>query len=511
MKFKAVFLTLMMMSPALFAVSTMDLYKAPLDALNSFSIQHQLQFRSLSQQPINTLQELSQTQQTNKTTTRYQQFYKGIPLVGAQVTVAVNVNQGLNSGNQVVVNGHLSDDLQYNTRPSLNSQEAIDLAKKAYLDASLLTTTEEIAELQIRVDTDNRLQLVYLVSFRGMAVDSKPVWPFFIVDAQTGAIINQWDNIKSYSDSGPGGNEKIHEYWYGQDGLPALEVAQKGNYCVMENSLVKLVQVDGLWDWNNDRILAYQYLCGKNKEEYINGAYSPANDAYYFGNVLVTMYQDWYGLHALQTPYGQPMQLVMRVHFGQNYDNAFWDGQSLSFGDGSDFYPLVSLDIAGHEVTHGFTQQHSGLEYHDQSGALNESMSDIAGQASRAYLLEKMPELYNRAYKTPNEITWGIGETVVRDSFGKALRYMDFPSSDGSSADCLDKALAQSKGAYCAISYKELIAFANTHIYNPQERQSFIVHTASGIFNKAFYLLAKDFGIRRAFHAMILANTQYWT
>jgi vibriolysin len=254
-----------------------------------------------------------------------------------------------------------------------------------------------------------------------------------------------------------------------------------------------------------------QYICNNNLEENVNGGFSPSNDAYYFGHVIVNMYQDWYGLNALQQVNGTPMKLVMRVHFGQYYDNAFWDGQTMSFGDGRDFYPLVSLDVAGHEVTHGFTEQHSGLEYHDQSGALNESMSDMAGQASRAYLLETSPQLYNKAYLQLNEVTWGIGETIIREAFGKALRFMDFPSSDGSSADCLDKNLAQKNGSYCAISYSELIAYAEANIADPQERQNYIVHTASGIFNKAFYLLSKNMGIKEAYHIMLIANTKYWT
>ena len=105
------------------------------------------------------------------------------------------------------------------------------------------------------------------------------------------------------------------------------------------------------------------------------------------------MYKNWYGLPVFRGSRGQAGKLLMRVHFGLQYDNAFWDGTSMTFGDGLQLYPLVALDVAGHEVTHGFTQQHAGLEYHDQSGALNESMSDMAGQASRAYLLATSPAI----------------------------------------------------------------------------------------------------------------------
>lgn len=508
--------SLLFISPSILAAQVVDLHQAPLSSLNPYQM---LQEPKKAIRPIassaaknNSLQQVNQTQEDNKTIIRYQQLYKGIPVVGAQVMITKGTNQSINAQGNALVNGHLLDDVQININPAFNGQQAIDLAKKSYFSVNPQTDTQqEISELQIRPGQDDELKLVYLVSFKSVQADNKPVWPFFVIDAQTGVVAEQWNNIKTYQDSGPGGNEKVHQYWYGKDGLPALDVTQNGDQCVMANSKVTLVNLGSIWDWSNSLLTPFQYPCNNNVAENINGGFSPSDDAYYFGHTIVDMYRDWYGVNALQQTNGSPMKLVMRVHFGQSYDNAFWDGQSMSFGDGDEFYPLVSLDVAGHEVTHGFTEQHSGLEYHDQSGALNESISDMAGQASRAYLLEKTPQLYSKAYIQPSEVTWGIGETIVRDSFGKALRFMDFPSSDGSSADCLDKGLAQSNGAYCAISYDEVVAYAKSHIDNPQDRQGFIVHTASGVFNKAFYLLSKSIGIKTAYHVMIIANTKYWT
>ncbi|KTD69496.1 MULTISPECIES: M4 family metallopeptidase [Legionella] len=499
--------TLVFVTYDAFAVTELDLYQAPLSSLNQFSLKQTSHAKARvavsANAEKNTLQPVNQTQEHAKTIMRYQQMYRGIPVVGAQIMITKEDGQ---------VNGHLLNDIQLNIQPVLTSNQAIDLAKKSWFSFNpQMPTYEELSELQIRAEQQNELKLVYQVSFKTTQGDNKPAWPFFIVDAQSGEITKEWNNIKNYMDGGPGGNEKVHEYWYGRDGLPFLEVIQNGSQCIMDTSKVKLVNLNSAWDWNDLLTTPFEYPCNKNIEENINGAFSPTNDAYYFGQTIVDMYQEWYGISALQNTNGTPMQLVMRVHFGQHYDNAFWDGQFMSFGDGEDFYPLVSLDVAGHEVTHGFTEQHSGLEYHDQSGALNESLSDMAGQAARAYLLEKFPQLYNKLYLESNTVTWGIGETIVRESFGKALRFMDFPSSDGSSADCLDKKLAQSHGAYCAISYPDLVAYAKSRITNPQERQSFIVHTASGIFNKAFYLLAKNIGIKKSYQMMIIANSKYWT
>lgn len=512
---RIVFLVFSIASPTIFAVNDVDLYQSPVDSLKKYPIlqspKNAIILKSSSAVTNNSLQQMNQTKEDNTIITRYQQLYQGIPVVGAQVMITKGANQDLNWNGNAEVNGHLFENIQINIKPGISAQQAMDYAKKSYFQVNPHSKTQqEKVELQIRPNQNNELKLVYLVSFKSVLQDGKPTWPYFVIDAQSGVLVKQWNNIKTYLDTGPGGNEKVQEYWYGKDGLPSLDVTQNGSQCVMENTKVKLVNLDSKWDWENSIGTPFQYLCNNNFEENVNGGFSPRNDAYYFGHVIVDMYKDWYGLNALQHANGIPMKLVMRVHFGQNYDNAFWDGQAMSFGDGMDFYPLVSLDVAGHEVTHGFTEQHSGLEYHDQSGAINESLSDMAGQASRAYLLEKNPQLYNKAYLQPNEVTWGIGETIVRDSFGKALRFMDYPSSDGSSADCLDKGIAQSNGSYCAISYDEVVAYANAQISLPQERQSFIVHTASGIFNKAFYLLSKDIGIKKAYHVMVFANTKYW-
>lgn len=79
-----------------------------------------------------------------------------------------------------------------------------------------------------------------------------------------------------------------------------------------------------------------QVSCGDTGEDYTNGAYAPMNDAQAFGNVIFDMYDQWYGV----TPLSQ--KLEMRVHYGRNYENAFWDGTAMFFGDGATtFYPLA--------------------------------------------------------------------------------------------------------------------------------------------------------------------------
>ncbi|MGQ3889538.1 M4 family metallopeptidase [Legionella sp. CNM-1927-20] len=497
-------------SSLVIAANAIDLYQAPYTSLNKYQLTNVKGKATTAS--YNQLQLIQQTTQGSKVISTYQQLYKGIPIAGARVMVVTDAQKfSLTTASKV--NGQLIEELNIDTKPTITSANALEIAHAAYANPNTQpgVKTKKV-ELQIREVKKNDFKLVYQVSFKLLNEKGFPSWPFFIVDAHNGTILEQWENIKTYNDVGPGGNNKIHEYWYGKNGLPPLRVRQKDNMCEMENASVRVVHLDSNWDWENTLLNAYQYPCGQNKEEFINGAFSPVNDAYHFGLVVVQMYKNWYGMPALQTPQGKPKKLIMRVHFGQAFDNAFWDGETMSFGDGDNFYPLVSLDVAGHEVSHGFTEQHSNLEYHNQPGALNESFSDMAGLAARAYLLEKQPKLFNKTNVIPNQMTWGIGETIVKDDFGfKALRLMNDPSQDGDSADCANRRLAQQSGETCKISYAELLAFAKENIPNPRYRQSYIVHTGSGIFNKAFYLLSQEIGIKQAYHVMLTANTTYWT
>lgn len=114
-----------------------------------------------------------------------------------------------------------------------------------------------------------------------------------------------------------------------------------------------------------------------------------------------------------------------RVHYGTNYVNAFWDGKKMTYGDGDGVVagPLVSIDVAGHEMSHGVTSATSNLTYSGESGGLNEATSDIFGTAV---------EFYSANANDPGD--YYIGEEIMKDR--PALRYMDKPSKDGNSKDC---------------------------------------------------------------------------
>lgn len=127
-----------------------------------------------------------------------------------------------------------------------------------------------------------------------------------------------------------------------------------------------------------------------------------------------------------------------RVHYGRNYVNAYWDGSQMTYGDGaSNLNPLVALDVAGHEMTHGVTEATAGLNYSGDAGGLNESTSDIFGT---------MVEFFANNPSDPPDFL--IGEKININGNGTPLRYMDQPSKDGRSYDCWSSAVPGSDPHY---------------------------------------------------------------
>lgn len=239
--------------------------------------------------------------------------------------------------------------------------------------------------------------------------------------------------------------------------------------CLMSTETVDTINMDH--QTSGGDIFKFE-TCGDNPtNDYktINGGYSPLNDGHYFGNIVFKMFKDWYDTTPLT------FKLRMRVHFANGYDNAFWDGRQMTFGDGRNiFYPLVSLDVSAHEVAHGFTEQNSGLQYRNQSGGMNEAFSDMAGEGAKYY--------NNQSHDGGND--WMVGELIYKGERGKALRYFEEPKRDGRSID-----------------------------HARDYRDGMIVHYSSGVFRKAFYLTANSQGwdTKKAFDAFVLANQLYWT
>lgn len=165
------------------------------------------------------------------------------------------------------------------------------------------------------------------------------------------------------------------------------------------------------------------------------------------------------------------MSLDASVHYGVRYDNAFWNGRQMVFGDGDgDIFNrfTASVDVIGHELTHGITADEANLVYLGQAGALNESISDVFGSLVKQY----------KRGETAAEADWLIGEGLfTRRVKGVALRSMKAP---GTAFD--DPVLGKDDQPATMAGYVHTTADNGG------------VHTNSGIPNHAFYLAAIALG-----------------
>ena len=194
-----------------------------------------------------------------------------------------------------------------------------------------------------------------------------------------------------------------------------------------------------------------------------------AGDEAYDGlGATFDLYLDVYGRNSIDDT---GMDLLGTVHFGNQYNNAFWNGTQMVFGDGDGTIFnrfTIAIDIMGHELTHGVTGATAGLEYHDQSGALNESISDVFGSLVKQRSLGQ----------TAAQADWLIGAGLWAAGInGVALRSMKAP---GTAYD--DPVIGRDPQP------DHMSRYDNTTGDNGG------VHINSGIPNRAFYLLAITLG-----------------
>ena len=394
---------------------------------------------------------------------RYQQYFNNIPIWGQQVVVQIDKDENISKLNGAIASGIDSDLPSKNAiQANFDNKHALKIVKQQRIKMKALNIddikySQEHVKQYIYLAENNTAILVYYVSFFVQTTSGEVAKPVVIIDAKTEKILKQWDSLNYTQGSGTGGNRKVGRYEYGTD-FGYLVVSAANGTCTLESDSVKTVDLNH----GTTGSTAHAFICPRNTYKEINNAYSPLNDAHFFGTTVVNMFNDWYKITPLSFP------LIMRVHYSSGYENAFWNGLSMTFGDGgSRFFPLVSLDVSAHEIAHGVTQQYSGLIYNGQSGGINEAFSDIMGDAAEYY------------FRGSND--WLVGSDIVKAD--GALRYFVNPSQDGFSINHTDD------------------------YYNGMN-----VHYSSGVFNRAFYLLATSEGwdTRKAFDVMLDANRNYW-
>lgn len=198
------------------------------------------------------------------------------------------------------------------------------------------------------------------------------------------------------------------------------------------------------------------------------------NEAYDGSGVTYDLYSNIYQRNSID---GNGMRIDSTVHYQRGYDNAFWNGEQMVYGDGDEDQPVedrlfnrftISLDVIGHELTHGVTQFEAKLNYITQSGALNESMSDVFGSLVKQYQLNQ----------TAQQADWIIGQGLFTANVnGVGIRSMKAP---GTAYD--DPVLGRDPQP------AHMRDYVNTVSDNGG------VHINSGIPNHAFYITAMELG-----------------
>jgi Zn-dependent metalloprotease len=194
----------------------------------------------------------------------------------------------------------------------------------------------------------------------------------------------------------------------------------------------------------------------------------PVTEAYDYSGSTYNFFKDIFDRNSIDT---RGMKLDSTVHYGEDYNNAFWNGTQMVYGDGDgDIFERFtkSIDVIGHELTHGVTQYEAALEYEGQAGALNESFSDIFGSLVKQYSLKQEAD----------KADWLIGDGLFTSKVkGVALRSMQEPGT----------------------AYNDPIIGKDPQ---PGHMKDYVdttsdnggVHINSGIPNRAFYLAATELG-----------------
>ncbi len=394
--------------------------------------------------------------------TRFQQTVGGVPVWEGEAIVHLRAD-----GEVAGFTDNLKEAVSVNTEPNFSAAQAFNMARNfAGISNSVgprRMTDDAKIELYIYRAAD-RDHLTYRVEMPIIDGTPNTSIPTVFVDAQTGEKVFEYNNLHTgtgsslYSGTVTIATSSAGGTFYMEDlgrRMGTFNMNSTGNTMFgTGGKQSRFTGTDDIWNATLERAGVdahlgaartfdyYQNVHGRNGIDGSGGPYTTAAGA----NGSITL-------------------ITSRVHFGKNYNNAFWLNNQMSYGDGngSSFSPLVTTDIAGHEMTHGVTEHTANLNYSNESGALNESMSDVFGA---------LVELYADGGVVSAD-TWKIGEDAYTPNIaGDALRYMNNPHLASNSGYTADDDPDHYSERYTGTS------------------DSGGVHINSGIPNHTFYLLA---------------------
>ncbi|MEV6523920.1 M4 family metallopeptidase [Longispora sp. NPDC051575] len=344
---------------------------------------------------------------------RYQRTYQGLPVIGGDFVTHTA------PGGAVTASNGLSAPLTLATNPGVGRASAAAKARGQFTG-----TVSGVRDPALVVDaTSGTGRLAWETVVRGTNGQTPSVL-HVLTDAHSGAVLNRYDEVKSFgSGSGASGGALVAGTGNSvYSGAVTIDTTLSGS----TYSMVDPSHGNGrTCDMNQGSGTCTTFTDTDNT--WGNGTQSDRAsagvDAHFGAAVTFDYFKNTHGRNGI---FGNGAGVPSRVHYGNAYINAFWDGAQMTYGDGaSNQRPLVSLDVAGHEMSHGVTEALSGLQYSGESGGLNEATSDIFGN---------MVEFYANTSSDPGD--YQVGEKININGNGTPLRYMYNPGLDGSSHTC---------------------------------------------------------------------------
>ncbi|MCA9658004.1 MAG: M4 family metallopeptidase, partial [Myxococcales bacterium] len=303
---------------------------------------------------------------------RVQLFIDDLPVIGAEAIVHADRASGVING----LNSHLVALSAADDERALIDGEAAIEAASAGLKGEAFEVTDVIDLVYVVVDGRPVLAYSAPVAYAG---EEGPELDVVFADARSGELLTRHPQIHRAK------NRRVYSANNGQS-LPGSQKMSEGN--------------------------------GANGDPVVQAAYENSGLTYDY-------YKAKFGRDSFNSG---GATLHSTVHYGNDYDNAFWNGQQMVYGDGSGYYfdPLAySADIVVHELTHAVTSYSADLVYQNESGALNEAFSDIMAASAQAWQAGGV-----------SSATWKLAEDVwTPDTPGDAMRYMNDPTADGQSYD----------------------------------------------------------------------------
>ncbi|MEU8983511.1 M4 family metallopeptidase [Streptomyces sp. NPDC048309] len=372
--------------------------------------------------------------------TRYERTYAGLPVLGGDLVVDT-----AKSGKTEHVYKATKATIKVATlTPAVAATKAEKQALSAAKAAGSKQTDADRAPRKVIWAASGKPVLAYETVVGGLQDDGTPNELHVITDAATGKKLFQWQGIKN----GIGNTQ--------YSGQVTLTTTQSGSNFTLNDSARGAHKTYNL----NHGTSGTGTLFSQTNDTWGNGTTSNAAtagaDAHYGAAETWDFYKNTFGRSGIKN---NGVGAYSRVHYGNAYVNAFWDDTCfcMTYGDGSgNADPLTSLDVAGHEMSHGVTSNTAGLNYSGESGGLNEATSDIFGTGVEFY-----------ANNSSDVGDYLIGEKIDINGDGTPLRYMDKPSKDGGSADSW----------YSGVGNLD-------------------VHYSSGVANHFFYLLSEGSGAK---------------